>query len=57
MYDHGVASIMTAVDAPMPLSEAIDRAEKLYYRAALRMFRFVQTGMQIAEKAAKATQD
>ena len=51
LYDHGVASIMTAVDAPMTLSEAIGRAEELYCRAAVRMFRFIQAGMQIAEKA------
>lgn len=51
LYDHGVASIMTAVDAPMTLSEAIGRAEELYCRAAVRMFRFIQAGMQIAGKA------
>ena len=43
----GVSSLMTAVNAPMPLSEAIERAEELYYEAALRMFRFVKAGMEI----------
>jgi len=35
------------VNAPMPLSEALERAEELYYEGALRMFRFVRTGMEI----------
>ena len=43
----GVASLMTTVNAPMPLSEALDRAEELYYEGALRMFRFVKTGMEM----------
>jgi glycerate kinase len=38
---------MTTVNAPMPLSEALERAEELYYEGALRMFRFVRTGMEI----------
>ena len=43
----GVSSLMTTVNAPMPLSEALDRAEELYYEGALRMFRFVKTGMEM----------
>ena len=43
----GIASLMTTVNAPMPLSEALERAEELYYEGALRMFRFVRTGMEI----------
>jgi len=31
----------------MPLSEALERAEELYYEGALRMFRFVRTGMEM----------
>lgn len=42
---YGVSSLMTAVNAPMSLSEALERAEELYYDAAVRMFRFVRTGM------------
>ena len=41
----GISSLMTTVNAPMPLSEALERAEELYYEGALRMFRFVRTGM------------
>ncbi len=43
----GVSSLMTTVNAPMPLGEALDRAEELYYEGAVRMFRFVKTGMDM----------
>ena len=43
----GISSLMTTVNAPMSLSEALERAEELYYEGALRMFRFVRTGMEI----------
>ena len=43
---------MTTVDAPMPLEEALDRAEELYYLGAVRMFRLVRTGMQMAGRGA-----
>ena len=45
--DCGISSLMTTVNAPMPLSEALERAEELYYEGALRMFRFVRTGMDM----------
>ena len=45
--DCGISSLMTTVNAPMPLSEALERAEELYYEGALRMFRFVRTGMEM----------
>ena len=43
----GVSSLMTTVNAPMTLGEAMERAEELYYEGALRMFRFVRTGMEM----------
>lgn len=43
----GVSSLMTTVNAPMTLDEAMERAEELYYEGALRMFRFVRTGMEM----------
>ena len=43
----GVSSLMTTVNAPMTLQEALERAEELYYEAAVRMFRFVKTGMEM----------
>lgn len=45
----GISSLMTTVNAPMPLSEALERAEELYYEGALRMFRFIKTGMEMRE--------
>ena len=48
--DYGIASLMTTVNAPMPLAEALDRAEELYYEAAVRMFRFVKTGMEMKSR-------
>jgi len=47
MYDHGIESLMTTVDGPMPLQEALDRSEELYYQGAVRMFRFIKAGMGI----------
>ncbi len=43
----GVSSLMTTVNAPMPLSEALERAEELYYEGAVRVFRFVETGRKM----------
>lgn len=50
IYAHGICSIMTTVDGPMPLKEALDNASELYYKGAIRMFRFLQTGMQMNAK-------
>ena len=47
IFEHGIDSIMTTVDGPMPLSEALDRAEELYYKGAIRMFRMVSAGMKL----------
>ena len=43
----GISSLMTTVNAPMPLSEALERAEELYYEAAVRMFKFVDAGRKM----------
>ena len=40
---HGICSVMTCVDRPMPLDEALNRAEELYYKAALRLFRLIRS--------------
>ena len=48
IFEHGIASLMTTVDSPMPLEEALGRAEELYYLGAVRMFRFLRAGMEIA---------
>ncbi|MBR7016496.1 MAG: glycerate kinase [Lachnospiraceae bacterium] len=51
IFEHGIESLMTTVDAPMPLEEALGRAEELYYLGAVRMFRFIKAGMDIKAKA------
>ena len=48
--NHGIESLMTTVNAPMALQEALDNAEALYYEGAVRMFRLIRVGMRIAEK-------
>ncbi|MCD8018631.1 MAG: glycerate kinase [Clostridiales bacterium] len=47
IFDHGICSLMTTVNGVMPLQEALDNAEDLYYRGAVRMFRFIKTGMDM----------
>lgn len=42
IYDHGILSLMTTVDAPMTLSRALENAEPLYYKAAIRLFRMIK---------------
>ena len=48
---HGIFSLMTAVDGPMPLQEALNRAEELYFLGAVRMFRFLKAGMELEKKS------
>lgn len=42
IYDCGISSILPTVNAPMSLSEAIERAEELYICAADRLFRLIK---------------
>ena len=48
--NHGISSLMTTVNAPMSLEEALQNAETLYYEGAVLMFRFVKAGMDVAAK-------
>ncbi len=48
LYSMGIQSIMVTPDGPMELKEALERAGELYYGAALRMFRMVRAGWQMA---------
>ncbi|MBO4807472.1 MAG: glycerate kinase [Lachnospiraceae bacterium] len=45
--EHGITSLMTTVNSPMTLDEAMEKAETLYFEAALRMFKFVKAGMEL----------
>ena len=47
VLDCGICSIMTTVNAPMSLREAMDDARELYLNAAVRMFRLIRTGMDL----------
>ena len=49
IYQHGIESLMTTVDGPMSLEEALDRAQELYYKGAVRTFRMIRAGMQIGQ--------
>lgn len=44
IYESGVDSIITTVNAPMELEEALARAEELYLNAARRLFRMLKAG-------------
>ena len=39
LFSHGIRSFITSVAAPMTFAEAFERAEELYYKAAIRLFR------------------
>lgn len=47
IFDFGINSLMTTVNAPMTLEYAINNAEQLYYNASVRMFRLIKIGMDI----------
>ncbi|MBQ9061675.1 MAG: glycerate kinase [Eubacterium sp.] len=46
--EYGISSLMTTVDGPMPLEDALSRADELYYLGAVRMFRMIRLGMELA---------
>lgn len=47
VYEYGIDSIMTTVNSPMPLSEALSRADELMADAADRLFRLIKVGMAL----------
>ena len=50
IFDYGIESILTTVNAVMPLEEALGRAEELYLQAARRMFRMLKAGCEMNNK-------
>lgn len=42
MYDHGITSVVSTVNSPMELSEALDRASELYLDTSERVFRIIK---------------
>lgn len=47
IYDCGICSVMPTISGAMTLETALKAAEKLYFDAALRMFRLVRAGIKI----------
>lgn len=47
LTEDGISSLMTTVNAPMTVEQAMEDAGKLYYGAAVRMFRLLKTGMAL----------
>jgi len=47
VYKQGISSVFSVFDNAMPLSEAIENAAPMMRKAAERMFRTVQAGMNI----------
>lgn len=44
---YGIDSLMTTVNSPMTLEEALQNAEALYYEAALNLFSMIKVGMKL----------
>lgn len=49
VYDYGITSIMSILDNPMPLEQAISRAEDLLVDSAERMMRLIKAGMMMSK--------
>lgn len=50
IYEHGIESIITTVNAPMSVEEAIADARELYADSAERAFRLIKLGMNLKER-------
>lgn len=48
IMDCGISSLQCIIDHPMSLEYAIENAERLYYAAAVRMFRMIKAGASIS---------
>ena len=42
LFHYGITTLMTTVITPIPLEEAMNRAEELYYEGAVRLFEMVR---------------
>ncbi|MGN1142494.1 MAG: glycerate kinase [Oliverpabstia sp.] len=47
IFEYGIDSVITTINASMPLEEALEYAEVLFSDAAERMFRMIKVGMKI----------
>mgnify|MGYP002626703002 FL=1 len=47
IFDHGICSMLPTVVDTIPLEEALAHSKEAYYEGAVRLFRFIRTGMAI----------
>lgn len=47
IFEYGIDSMMTTVNAVEDLETVLEKAEELYYGGALRMFRMIKIGMEM----------
>lgn len=47
IYEYGIDSVVTSIQSPMSVEEAMERAEELYKSAALRTFRMLKAGIEM----------
>ena len=50
IFEHGICSMIPTVTDTITLEEALAKAKESYYDGAIRLFRFIKTGMAIAQK-------
>lgn len=50
IFNRGIESVMPTVNIAMPLAEALERSEELYFDAAVRLLRFIKCGIDMKEK-------
>ena len=50
IFEHGICSILPTVVDTISLEEALSHAKEAYYDGALRLFRFIKTGMEIKSR-------
>lgn len=50
LYKYGVESIITTINAAIPIETAMEQAEELFVNAAERMFRMIRVGMEMKNR-------
>ena len=48
IFDHGICSMLPTVTDTITLQQALSQSHEDYYAGAVRMFRFIKVGMQLA---------
>ena len=50
IFEHGICSMLPTVTDTITLEEALAKSKEAYYDGAVRLFRFIKTGMEIGRK-------